>query len=64
MKKLVCLTLLTISILGLSFGCKKRSSESKAQYIVNKVEKKLELKKNQKEKLLKLNNKILTIQKK
>ena len=63
MKKLVGLTLLTISILGLSFGCMNRSPESKVEYIVNKVEKKLELNQNQKEKLLKLKNKILTIQK-
>jgi hypothetical protein len=63
MKKLVGLTLLTISILGLSFGCKNRNPESKAKYIINKVEKKLELNQNQKEKLLKLKDKILTIQK-
>ena len=52
---------ITISILGLSFGCKNRSLDSKERYIVNKVEKEVKLIQNEKAKLLKLKYKIFKI---
>lgn len=62
-KKLAGLLVLTISIIGVSVSCKNKNPEQRAEHVVKKVSKKLDLNKDQKEKLNNLKDKMLAIHK-
>ena len=62
-KKLAGLLVLTVSIIGVSVSCKNKNPEQRAEHVVKKVSKKLDLNKDQKEKLNNLKDKMLAIHK-
>lgn len=63
MRKVAGIILLTVSILGLSVSCKNKNAQQRAEHVVSKVSKKLDLNSEQKEKLEKLKDKMLAIHK-
>lgn len=63
MKKVIGMFLMTIAVMGLSVSCKHKNPEQKAEKVVKRVSKKLELNDKQKEKLDKVKVKMLAIMK-
>lgn len=63
MNKVIGLTALIIAALGLSVSCKNKTPEQRAQFVMRKIERKLDLNEKQKEKLEKVKDRMLVIYK-